>query len=177
MHFHGLGGPASSRSEWLGASRVRKTFPSGYGSPEATPRENGSAEDFGGAATALNPRDEEKTGAAANDNVPLINGRWFKDALSMRGNCGPSLGLSETSPSGRVNLWSRSVGRGERSRLPAIVPRARLCQRVARRRAGFECPVQIALGEAALRGSIEHKAHPMGRFEGNRDFVLLRSSF
>ena len=109
MHFHGLGGLASSRSEWLGASRVRKTFPSGYGSPlRATPRENGSAEDFGGAATALNPRDEEKTGAAANDNVPLINGRWFKDALSMRGNCGPSLGLSETSPSGRVNLWSRS---------------------------------------------------------------------
>ena len=169
MHFHGLGGPASSRSEWLGASRVRKTFPSGYGSPEATPRENGSAEDFGGAATALNPRDEEKTGAAANDNVPLINGRWFKDALSMRGNCGPSLGLSETSPSGRVNLWSRSVGRGERgiasardratgTAVPACgAPASRF--RVSRaHRPGRGRPARIDRAQSAPDGQVRRKS-------------------
>ena len=59
------------------ASRVHKTNPSGAGSPEATPSENGSAEKTGVVVTAPEARSRVRT-AMASEAVPVRNVRRFR---------------------------------------------------------------------------------------------------
>ena len=63
----GSGGIPPPASSGLGARRVHRTTPSGSGSPDAMPKENGYAENLGVAATA--PRARVDSSAAAAKEV------------------------------------------------------------------------------------------------------------
>ena len=60
-----------------GAKRVQITKPSAVGSPDATPRENGSAEKTGRLRTGSSARDAQAA-AAASDRVLLKNPRRWR---------------------------------------------------------------------------------------------------
>lgn len=58
----GSGGIPPPASSGLGVRRVHKTPPSGIGSPDAKPKENGYADNFGVAATAPRAGGQQRGG-------------------------------------------------------------------------------------------------------------------